>query len=71
MFDVLNVELSLTFVLAYNFHDDDDKHLGSIDVRGGSDALEAFWNDLGSEIRLFASHSNFLKEVAKMHNAHW
>ena len=56
---------------AYNFHDGENSNLGLIDVNGGSDALRAFWHDLGSETKLYASHANFLQKVAEIHEAHW
>lgn len=57
--------------LAYNFHDGGREHLALINVHGGSDALSAFWHDLGSETRLYASHADFLCQVASNHDAHW
>lgn len=57
--------------LAYNFHDGKREHLALINVHGGSDALTAFWHDLGSETPLYASHADFLSQVASIHDAHW
>jgi hypothetical protein len=53
--------------LAYNFHDGSNEHLALINVHGGSDALSAFWHDLGSETPLYASHADFLQRVAYLH----
>ncbi len=61
----------LAFFLAYNFHDGENEHLALINVHAGSDALSAFWHDLGSETPLYASHADFLKRVADIHNGHW
>jgi len=69
--DPRNTDNSWMETTAFNFHDDENVHLGLIDVRGGSDALRAFWHDLGSETPLYASHASFLKKVAEIHQAHW
>jgi ADP-ribose pyrophosphatase len=55
----------------YNFHDEHDEHLALIDVHAGDDATSAFWQDLDSELPLFASHADFLRRVASLHKAHW
>ena len=57
--------------LAYNFHDDENEHLGRINVNGGSDAISAFWHDLSSDTPLYASHADFVRQVAHNHSAHW
>lgn len=59
------------FIVAFNFHDGENEHLGKVDVSGGDDALKAFWHDLDSELKLFASHATFLERVAAIHEAHW
>jgi len=63
--------LLVYFVLVYNFHDEYNEHLGLLDVRAGDDANVAFWQDLDSQLPLFASHADFLRRVAASHNAHW
>jgi hypothetical protein len=67
----LNPFKILIFFLAYNFHDENNEHLGLLNVQAGSDATSAFWHDLDSQLPLFASHADFLKRVAYFHNAHW
>ena len=58
-------------ILAYNFHDENNEHLALLHVQAGSDATSAFWQELDSQLPLFASHEDFLKQVAMLHNAHW
>ena len=36
-----------------------------------SDALSAFWHELDSQTPLYASHADFLRNVAQIHGAHW
>ncbi|CAF2972246.1 unnamed protein product [Rotaria sp. Silwood2] len=69
--DPRNTDNSWMETTAYNFHDGNNEHLALINVHGGSDASSAFWHDLGGETPLFASHSDFLRRVAEIHNAHW
>jgi hypothetical protein len=42
-----------------------------LELRGGSDATDAVWKDLDSSLQLFASHSEFLAEVANRLKSHW
>ncbi|CAF0714286.1 unnamed protein product [Adineta steineri] len=69
--DPRNTDNSWMETTAYNFHDGNNEHLALIEVHGGSDASKAFWHDLGSETPLYASHADFLRKVADIHNAHW
>lgn len=55
----------------YNFHDENAEHLALLDVNAGSDATDAFWEDLDSKMPLFASHADFLRRVAVLREAHW
>lgn len=55
----------------YNFHDENNEHLGLLALNAGSDAVQAFWYDLTSDTPFYASHANFLRQVAGIHGAHW
>lgn len=37
----------------------------------GDDAMNVRWTDLSGTLDLYASHVDFLEEVAKFHNASW
>ena len=37
----------------------------------GDDAVGVQWMDITGTLQLFASHSEFVKKVAQLHNAHW
>ena len=55
--------------LACNFHDENSEIIGFFELKGGDDAESAKWIDLSSELMLFASHKDFLHNVAVMHNS--
>ncbi len=57
--------------MACNFHDDTSDLVGSFTLQGGDDAEHATWLELSSELPLYASHSDFLRQVAKIKDAHW
>ncbi|CAF1230796.1 unnamed protein product [Rotaria sordida] len=69
--DPRNTDNSWMETTAYNFHDENDEHLALINVQAGDDATHAFWQDLDSQIPLFANHADFLRQVAYLHKAHW
>ena len=56
--------------IAYNFHDEkrvlDDKYL-----KAGDDAKNVKWLEITSDLKLFASHKDFIKKVVDMHDASW
>ena len=57
--------------VAFNFHDENEEFIKHLELKGGSDASDASWMDLDSSLKLFASHSEFLYEVAVLRQAHW
>lgn len=57
--------------IACNFHDDTGYVVGGFKLQGGDDAEHATWLELNSSLKLFASHVDFLRQVASMHNANW
>jgi ADP-ribose pyrophosphatase len=54
-----------------NFHDENDKFVGELNLKSGSDAEGVEWMDVDSSLKLFASHSEFLYQVAKLRKSHW
>ena len=56
--------------IAFNFHDEnrvlEDKYL-----KAGDDAKSVKWLEISSNLKLFASHKDFLKKVVDIHNASW
>ena len=57
--------------IACNFHDYSGEFMNCLVLKGGDDADQAQWMDLSSELKLFASHIDFLEKVALRHDAHW
>jgi|ERR1712130_145851 len=55
---------------AYNYHDE----LGSLSwlaLTAGDDASDVKWSDISADLKLYASHSDFVRRVAQLHEAHW
>lgn len=56
--------------VAYNFHDDGDV-FSSVELKAGDDAQKVKWLDINSHLKLYASHKNFINEVANRYSANW
>jgi hypothetical protein len=57
--------------IACNFHDEKGDLVGTLNLKGGDDADHAVWLELNRNLKLFASHVDFLKQVAILHKANW
>ena len=69
--DPRNTDNAWMETTAYNFHDDDGSKVGQFNLHAGDDAMAVQWMDLGSNLKLYASHIHFLEEVAKRLKASW
>ena len=69
--DPRNTDNAWMETIACNFHDEKGDLVGTLDLQGGDDADKAVWMDLSSNLKLFASHVDFLQQVAVLHKAHW
>ncbi|XP_048752926.1 ADP-ribose pyrophosphatase, mitochondrial-like isoform X2 [Ostrea edulis] len=69
--DPRNTDNAWMETVAMNFHDEDSSCLGKIDLCAGDDAMNVQWMDLSGSLDLYASHVDFLLEVAKRHSASW
>ncbi|KRY61559.1 ADP-ribose pyrophosphatase, mitochondrial [Trichinella britovi] len=69
--DPRNTDNAWMETAAYNIHDETGEQLGSTELKAGSDAVGAKWTDISSDAKLYASHSEMLKAVAVLHDAHW
>jgi ADP-ribose pyrophosphatase len=56
--------------VAYNFHDDTGL-FEKIKLHAGDDAKKVKWMDIDSELKLYASHVDFIKKAVERLNAHW
>ncbi len=57
--------------VAVNFHDENWDTAARAELKAGDDAVGVQWMDLGTEIKLYASHKQFLEAVAKLRGSHW
>ncbi|XP_061189697.1 ADP-ribose pyrophosphatase, mitochondrial-like [Saccostrea echinata] len=69
--DPRNTDNAWMETVAMNFHDEDSSCLGKIQLCAGDDAMNVQWMDLSGKLDLYASHIEFLAEVANSHNASW
>lgn len=56
---------------AVNFHDESGNFLSKLKFEAGDDAVGIQWINLDNSIKLYASHSKFVEEVAKIKQAHF
>ncbi len=71
MDDPRNTDNAWMETIACNFHDETGDLVGKLLLKGGDDANHSKWIDLNKNLRLFASHYDFLEQVVTIHNAHW
>lgn len=69
--DPRNTDNAWMETIACNFHDETGDLIGCLELKGGDDANHATWMELSKNLKLFASHYDFLEHVATIHNAHW
>ena len=69
--DPRNTDNAWMETAAYNFHDENNEYVGRLNLNSGGDAENVGWKEIDSNLKLFASHSEFLYEVAMFHNCNW
>lgn len=69
--DPRNTDNAWMETVAVNFHDGTGETVGKIDLKAGDDAQNVRWLDIDKSLYLYASHSNFIENVAKKLKAHW
>lgn len=69
--DPRNTDCAWMETVAYNFHDENGSLFKNIKLTAGDDAKNVKWLDISSNLKLYASHKNFIQKVAIIHNAHW
>ncbi|XP_071486271.1 ADP-ribose pyrophosphatase, mitochondrial-like [Diadema antillarum] len=69
--DPRNTDNAWMETMAVNFHDDQGTSVGKFCLHAGDDAANVQWHDVGSDIKLYASHSSFIEKVASRLGAHW
>ncbi|XP_063969048.1 ADP-ribose pyrophosphatase, mitochondrial-like isoform X1 [Lytechinus pictus] len=69
--DPRNTDNAWMETMAVNFHDDQGNSVAKFSLHAGDDAAAVQWHDVGSDMKLYASHSSFIEMVTKRIGAHW
>ncbi|XP_060069436.1 ADP-ribose pyrophosphatase, mitochondrial-like isoform X2 [Ylistrum balloti] len=69
--DPRNTDNSWMETVAINFHDESGTGVSQIKLHAGDDAVGVKWMDLTSKLEIYASHIDFLQEVARKRGASW
>merc|ERR1712113_1229268 len=69
--DPRNTDNAWVETTAYNFHDETGENVAKFNLKAGDDAKKVKWMTVNDKLELLASHKDFMKEVAKLHDAHW
>ncbi|XP_009930580.2 ADP-ribose pyrophosphatase, mitochondrial isoform X1 [Opisthocomus hoazin] len=56
---------------AVNYHDETGETLDNLPLEAGDDAGMVKWVDINEKLKLYASHSYFIKLVTEKRGAHW
>lgn len=68
--DPRNTDNAWMETVAYNFHAESNV-FNQIKLKAGDDAKRVQWLDIDSSLVLYASHLNFIQNVANLHKASW
>jgi len=69
--DPRNTDNAWMETVATLFHDETGAHVGMLKLHAGDDAVGVKWMDLDRNLKLYASHVSFLKEIALKFKCHW
>lgn len=69
--DPRNTDNAWMETVASHFHDEQGTAVGALALEAGDDAVGVRWMDLTAGLRLYASHSHFLKAVAEKMGMAW
>jgi len=67
--DPRNTDNSWMETVAMNFHDDDGTNVGKVPLQAGDDAKNVTWLAIDRELKLYASHFDFIKETCMRRGA--
>ncbi|XP_021574503.1 ADP-ribose pyrophosphatase, mitochondrial isoform X2 [Carlito syrichta] len=56
---------------AVNYHDETGEIMDNLTLEAGDDAGKVRWVDISNRLKLYASHSQFIRLVAEKRDAHW
>lgn len=63
--DPRNTDNAWMETIAYNFHDESGSTVGNLKLHAGDDAVGVRWLDITTDLHLYASHKDIVKEVVK------
>ncbi len=69
--DPRNTDNAWMETVAFNFHDADGDRVGKFDLQAGDDAANVKWMQIDSNLKLYASHNEFIRRVVDLNGAHW
>ncbi|XP_005093921.1 ADP-ribose pyrophosphatase, mitochondrial isoform X2 [Aplysia californica] len=69
--DPRNTDNSWMETVAMNFHDAEGTGVAKFKLHAGDDAVGVQWMELSHDLKLYASHINFLQTTAEKLGAHW
>lgn len=69
--DPRNTDNAWMETVAVNFHDETGEKVGKFELHAGDDAAKVKWVDVDSSLKLYASHSDFIRKVVERLSAHW
>lgn len=69
--DPRNTDNAWMETVAVNFHDETGERVGKFELNAGDDAAKVKWMDIDRNVKLYASHSDMIREVVRLLDAHW
>jgi len=69
--DIRNTDCAWMETVAMNFHDKDSSVFNGVDLKAGDEASGAQWKRIDRNLKLYASHEDYIKKVAELHGAHY
>jgi len=69
--DPRNTDNAWMETVVINFHDEIGDKVGKFPLKAGDDAAAICWMELSSDVKLYASHRDFVKTAVEKLNAHW
>ncbi|KAJ1520177.1 hypothetical protein ONE63_004391 [Megalurothrips usitatus] len=69
--DPRNTDNAWMETVASHFHDEKGDGVAALPLEAGDDAVGVRWTDLSADLKLYASHSQFLKAVADKMGVAW
>ncbi|PAA48365.1 hypothetical protein BOX15_Mlig031650g1, partial [Macrostomum lignano] len=69
--DPRNTDNAWMETVAVNFHDEDGDGLAMFQLHAGDDAIGVCWKDISRDLKLYASHHQFVEKAVQLRGAHW